>query len=77
MADNNQNISGKPIYKNGEKYQYNRYDDTFGNARRYSDETPRRKMFLNNTHKIIFAIVAGLISIASVILCILVSLGYI
>ena len=77
MADNNQNSSDKPRYKNGEKYQYNRFEDTFGDAGRYSDETPRRKIFLNNTHKIVFAIVAGLISIASVILCILVSLGYI
>ena len=77
MENNNQNQTNTPRYKNGEKYQYNRFEDTFGDAGRYSDETPRRKIFLNNTHKIVFAIVAGLISIASVILCILVSLGYI
>ena len=77
MADNNQNSSDKPRYKNGEKYQYNRFEDTFGDAGRYSDETPRKRVFLNNTHKAIFAIAAGLISIASVILCVLVSLGYI
>ena len=77
MENNNQNQANKPKYVNGEKYQYNRFEDTFGDAGRYSDETPRKKVFLNNTHKIIFAIAAGLISIASVILCILVSLGYI
>ena len=77
MENNNQNQANKPKYVNGEKYQYNRFEDTFGDAGRYSDETPRKKVFLNSTHKVIFAIAAGLISIASVILCILVSLGYI
>ena len=64
-------------YKNGEKYQYNRFEDTFGDAGRYSDETPRKRVFLNNTHKIIFVIIAGLITVGSVAMCVLMSLGYI
>lgn len=75
--NNNQNKTNEPKYKNGEKYQYNRFEDTFGDAGRYSDETPRKRVFLNNTHKIIFAIVAGLITVGSVAVCILMSLGYI
>lgn len=43
--NNNQNNSDKPRYKNGEKYQYNRFEDTFGDAGRYSDETPRNEPF--------------------------------
>ena len=43
MDSNNQN--DKPKYKNGEKYQYNRFEDTFGDAGRYSDETPRKEPF--------------------------------
>lgn len=64
-------------YKNGEKYRYNRFEDTFGDAGRYSDETPRKRVFLNNTHKIIFVIIAGLITVGSVVMCVLMSLGYI
>lgn len=45
MDDNNQNQTNKPKYKNGEKYQYNRFEDTFGDAGRYSDETPRNDAF--------------------------------
>lgn len=43
MENNNQ--ADKPKYKNGEKYQYNRFEDTFGDAGRYSDETPRNDHF--------------------------------
>ena len=57
MENNNQNQNDKPKYKNGEKYQYNRFEDTFGDAGRYSDETPRKRSFLNKTHwKIVLAI---------------------
>lgn len=45
MENNNQNQSDKPKYKNGEKYPYNRFEDTFGDAGRYSDETPRNETF--------------------------------
>ena len=45
MADNNQNNYNKLQYKNGEKYQYNRFEDTFGDAGRYSDKTPRNEPF--------------------------------
>ncbi len=45
MEDNNKNQTNKPKYKNGEKYQYNRFEDTFGDAGRYSDETPRNVPF--------------------------------
>ena len=68
MENNNQNQPNKPKYVNGEKYQYNRFEDTFGDAGRYSDETPRKRVFLNNTHKIIFTIVAGLVTVGCIIL---------
>ena len=46
MENNNQNqTTKKPEYKNGEKYPYNRFEDTFGDAGRYSDETPRNDHF--------------------------------
>ena len=45
MENNNQNQTNKPKYVNGEKYQYNRFEDTFGDAGRYSDETPRNEPF--------------------------------
>ncbi len=77
MENNNLNQTNKPKYVNGEKYQYNRFEDTFGDAGRYSDETPRKRVFLNKTHKIIFAIIAGLVTVSSVVLCVLMSLGYI
>lgn len=77
MANNNQNNSDKPRYKNGEKYQYNRFEDTFGDAGRYSDETPRRKVFLNKTHWKIVLGIAVLLSLGSFALIILMSLGYI
>ena len=35
----------RPKYVNGEKYPYNRFEDTFGDAGRYSDETPRNEPF--------------------------------
>ena len=43
--DNNQNQTNNPKYINGEKYQYNRFEDTFGDAGRYSDETPREEPY--------------------------------
>lgn len=45
MENNNQNQTNKPKYVNGEKYKYNRFEDTFGDAGRYSDETPRNDHF--------------------------------
>lgn len=45
MENNNQNDTNKPKYKNGEKYPYNRFEDTFGDPGRYSDETPRNDAF--------------------------------
>lgn len=45
MENNNQNQTNKPKYENGEKYQYNRFEDTFGDAGRYCDETPRNEPF--------------------------------
>lgn len=45
MENNKQNQSDQPKYKNGEKYPYNRFEDTFGDAGRYSDETPRNEPF--------------------------------
>ncbi len=45
MEKNNQNQNNKPRYVNGEKYQYNRFEDTFGDAGRYSDETPKNEPF--------------------------------
>ncbi len=77
MANNNQNNSDKPRYKNGEKYPYNRFEDTFGDAGRYSDETPRRKFFLNKTHWKIVLGIAVLLSLGSFALIVLMSLGYI
>lgn len=77
MANNNQNDSDKPRYKNGEKYPYNRFEDTFGDAGRYSDETPRRKVFLNKTHWKIVLGIAVLLSLGSFALIVLMSLGYI
>ena len=41
----NKNQNNTPRYKNGEKYQYNRFEDTFGDAGRYSDETPKNEPF--------------------------------
>lgn len=71
MEYNNQNNSDKPKYKNGEKYQYNRFEDTFGDAGRYSDKTPREEPYhifklLPNGEKwkkryIAFAVLVGLI----------------
>ena len=76
MENNNQNQTNNPKYKNGEKYPYNRFEDTFGDAGRYSDETPRKRVFLNKTHwKIIFAI-AAILTLGSAALVILTSLGY-
>lgn len=75
--DNNQNQDNKPKYKNGEKYQYNRFEDTFGDAGRYSDETPRRKVFLNKTHWKIILVIAIIITLGSVAMAVLMSLGYI
>lgn len=77
MENNNQNQSNKPRYKNGEKYQYNRFEDTFGDAGRYSDETPRRKVFLNKTHWKIILVIAIIITLGSVAMAVLMSLGYI
>lgn len=74
--DNNQKKNNKLKYKNGGKYQYNRFEDTFGDAGRYSDETPRKRAFINNTHKIIFVIVVGLVTIGCIILGVLSTLGY-
>ncbi len=45
MENNNKNQPNNLRYKNGEKYQYNRFEDTFGDAGRYSDETPRNEPF--------------------------------
>ena len=45
MEKNDQNQNNKPRYVNGEKYPYNRFEDTFGDAGRYSDETPRNDHF--------------------------------
>ena len=77
MENNNQNQSNKPQYKNGEKYQYNRFEDTFGDAGRYYDETPRRKVFLNKTHWKIILVIAIIITLGSVSMVVLMSLGYI
>ncbi len=77
MGNNNQNQSNKPKYVNGEKYQYNRFEDTFGDAGRYSDETPRKRAFLNKTHWKIVLAIAGIITLGSVAMIILMSLGYI
>ncbi len=77
MENNNQNQTNKPKYKNGEKYQYNRFEDTFGDAGRYSDETPRKRAFLNKTHWKIVLAVAVLITLASLVLIILLSFGHI
>ncbi len=75
--DNNQNQTNQPKYKNGEKYQYNRFEDTFGDAGRYSDETPRRRVFLNKTHWKIVLAVAAVMTFVSFVFLILSSLGYI
>lgn len=77
MENNNQSQTNKPRYVNGEKYQYNRFEDTFGDAGRYSDETPRKRVFLNNTHKIILAVIAGFVTVGAIGLCVLMALGYI
>lgn len=77
MENNDQNQSNKPKYKNGEKYPYNRFEDTFGDAGRYSDETPRKKVFLNQTHWKIVLAIAALLTLGSVALMLLMSLGYI
>lgn len=45
MEGKKQNDTIKRQYKNGEKYTYNRFEDTFGDAGRYSDETPRNDAF--------------------------------
>lgn len=73
----NRNQTNQPKYKNGEKYQYNRFEDTFGDAGRYSDETPRRRIFLNKTHWKIVLGVAAFITLASFAMIVLLSLGYI
>ncbi len=78
MENNNQNqTTNKPKYKNGEKYPYNRFEDTFGDAGRYSDETPRRRVFLNKTHWKIVLAIAIIITLGSVAMAVLLSLGYI
>lgn len=77
MENNNQNQNNKPRYKNGEKYQYNRFEDTFGDPGRYSDETPRKRAFLNKTHWKIVLAVAVIISLCSVVLLVLSGQGYI
>ena len=77
MENNNQNQNNKPKYVNGEKYQYNRFEDTFGDAGRYSDETPRKRVFLNKSHWKIVLAVAVLLTLASFVLIILMSLDQI
>ena len=77
MENNNQNQTNKPKYKNGEKYQYNRFEDTFGDAGRYCDETPRKRVFLNKTHWKIVLAIAAILTLASFAMVILFSLGYI
>ena len=78
MENNNQNLTThKPEYKNGEKYPYNRFEDTFGDAGRYSDETPRRRVFLNKTHWKILLAIAVIMTLASVAMIVLLSMGYI
>ena len=77
MENNNQNQEKKPKYVNGEKYPYNRFEDTFGDAGRYSDETPRKKVFLNKTHWKIVLGIAVIMTLATFALVILFSLGYI
>ena len=74
---NDNKRTDKPKYKNGEKYQYNRFEDTFGDAGRYSDETPRERVFLNKIHWKIVLGVAAFVTLASVVMIILQSLGYI
>lgn len=77
MGNNNQNQTDKPKYKNGEKYQYNRFEDTFGDAGRYSDETPRRRVFLNKTHWLLFLAIAIIVTLSSVAMAVLFFMGYI
>ena len=78
MENKNQNqTDDKPKYKNGEKYQYNRFEDTFGDAGKYSDETPRRRVILNKTHWKIILAIAKIITLGSVAMAVLLSLGYI
>ncbi len=77
MEDNNKNQTNKPKYKNCEKYQYNRFEDTFGDAGRYSDETPRRRVFLNKTYWKIILVIAIIITLGSVAMAVLMTLGYI
>ena len=77
MENNNQNQSNKPQYKNGEKYQYNRFEDTFGDAGRYSDETPRKRNFLNKTHWKIVLAIAVLLTFGCFALMVLMCLGLI
>ena len=81
--DNNQNQTNRnqtsqPKYKNGEKYQYNRFEDTFGDAGRYSDETPRQEPYhifklIPNGEKwkkryIAFIVIVGLVILAGGVL---------
>lgn len=77
MENNGQNQTNKPKYVNGEKYQYNRFEDTFGDAGRYSDETPRKRAFLNKTHWKFVLAIAVIMTLATVSLIVLFSLGYI
>ncbi len=77
MENNNQNQNNKPQYKNGEKYPYNRFEDTFGDAGRYSDETPRKRSFLNKNHWKIVLAIAVLLTLGCVALMILMFLGLI
>lgn len=74
---NNQKQNPAPRYKNGQKYTYNRFEDTFGDAGRYSDETPRRRVFLSKTHWKIVLAIAVIISLCCVALVALLSMGYI
>ncbi len=76
MEKNNHNQPNNK-YKNGEKYPYNRFEDTFGDAGRYSDETPRKRTFLNKNHWKIIFVTAALLTLGSVALLVLMSLGYI
>lgn len=79
MENNNQNQTNTPRYKNGEKYQYNRFEDTFGDAGRYSDETPREEPYhifklIPNGEKwkkryIAFLVVMGLVVLVGGVFC--------
>lgn len=73
--DNKQNKFNNSKYKNGEKYTYNRFEDTFGDAGRYSDETPRKTLFLGKLHWKIVLVVVSIVTLGSVAFAVLMSLG--